>query len=162
MSCKEYHEMLALYALDELEPERIEEFEKHLAECEKCRDDLETYRQIMTDLSPAEDPGLNDLEKLRLENRVLRDLSQAVGDGTHGGRGRASSPIWRVAAAVVIFLLGFGFNTILSNRGTHVSDPLIIESPSAVDYEYAQLRSSRFSARGLKVIAHGKSALEKP
>ena len=162
MSCEKCQEMLALYALEELEPERIDQFEKHLEECEKCRDDLQTYRQIMADLSPAQDPGLNDLERLRLENRVLRDLSQAVGDRADGARGRVSSPVWQVAAAGVIFLLGYGFNTLFSDRGTDGSDPLIIETPTAVDYEYAQLPGSRLSARGLKVIAHGKAALEKP
>lgn len=59
------HELTAAYALDALEPEERREYERHLRDCESCRDELASFSSVTEALAvaasgPAPQPELRD------------------------------------------------------------------------------------------------------
>jgi anti-sigma-K factor RskA len=50
---EELHDLIAPYALDALDPDEREEFERHLAECEQCRTQLADLEEAATALAYA-------------------------------------------------------------------------------------------------------------
>jgi anti-sigma-K factor RskA len=70
MERTEIHELSAAYALDALGPEELDEFERHLAHCEECREHVAAFQETVAELAydtdaPAPSPALR--------NRVLAD-----------------------------------------------------------------------------------------
>lgn len=71
---EELHDLVAPYALDALEPSERDEFERHLANCERCRSQLAELQEATTALAFAEGadppPELREriLEAARAEN----------------------------------------------------------------------------------------------
>ena len=71
MERTEIHELSAAYALDALGPEELDEFERHLAHCEECREHVAAFQETVAELAydtdaPAPSPALR--------NRVLADV----------------------------------------------------------------------------------------
>ena len=64
LTCQEIIEFLWAYVSQELPPERVVEFERHLAVCPSCVDYLDTYRQTIeltqASLGEPEDEGFPD------------------------------------------------------------------------------------------------------
>lgn len=72
------HELTAGYALDALDPDERREYEAHLADCERCREELASFWQTTEGLAvaasgPAPSPGLRDriLAVARAEPQVV-------------------------------------------------------------------------------------------
>jgi anti-sigma-K factor RskA len=70
MTQPELHDLAAAYALDALDPEDRWTHERHLDECERCRDEVAKLRETATELAyvtegPAPSPELRD--------RILRE-----------------------------------------------------------------------------------------
>jgi anti-sigma-K factor RskA len=70
MNQPELHDLAAAYALDALDPEDRWTYERHLDECERCRDEVARLREAATELAyvtegPAPSPELRD--------RILRE-----------------------------------------------------------------------------------------
>ena len=70
MERTEIHELSAAYALDALGPEELDEFERHLAHCDECREHVAAFQETVAELAydtdaPAPSPALR--------NRVLAD-----------------------------------------------------------------------------------------
>ncbi len=72
------HELTAGYALDALDPDERREYEAHLADCERCREELASFWQTTEGLAvaasgPPPSPGLRDriLADARAEPRVV-------------------------------------------------------------------------------------------
>ncbi len=66
----ELHELTAGYALDALEPEEREAFERHLDECESCREELIAFWEVSGALALAADGPAPSPE---LRDRILAD-----------------------------------------------------------------------------------------
>ncbi len=49
----ELHELTAGYALDALEPGEHERYEEHLASCERCREELQSFWSVAGSLAHA-------------------------------------------------------------------------------------------------------------
>ena len=65
MTQPELHDLAAAYALDALDPEDRWTYERHLDECERCRDEVAKLRETATELAyvtegPAPSPELRD------------------------------------------------------------------------------------------------------
>ncbi len=72
------HELTAGYALDALDPDERREYEAHLADCERCRQELASFWQTTEGLAvaasgPAPSPALRDriLKGARAEGQVV-------------------------------------------------------------------------------------------
>jgi anti-sigma-K factor RskA len=75
MNQPELHDLAAAYALDALDPEDRWTYERHLDECERCRDEVARLRETATELAyvsegPAPSPELRD--RILLEARAGR------------------------------------------------------------------------------------------
>lgn len=68
MERAEIHELSAAYALDALEGKDLEAFEEHLARCAECRENVETFQRVASELAydvEAPEPPAG------LRNRIL-------------------------------------------------------------------------------------------
>ena len=119
------HSLAAPYALDALSAEETAEFERHLAECELCTDDVQQMRETIAVLatSTATDPpapmkqrvmvGISTLpQEVRSpsDGRVV-DLSERRRDGSNVNRWLAG-----VAAAGVLVAGALGVSTYQANQ----------------------------------------------
>src|SRR3970282_704726 len=92
------HELTAGYALDALDPDERREYEAHLADCERCREELASFWQTTEGLAvaasgPAPNSGLRDriLEGARAEPQVVVPIES---------RRRRTVPVLAAAAAM--------------------------------------------------------------
>jgi len=92
------HELTAGYALDALDPDERREYEAHLADCQRCREELASLAQTTEALAiaasgPAPPPGLRDriLEGARAEAQVVVPFEP---------RRRRTVPVLAAAAAM--------------------------------------------------------------
>lgn len=83
---EEYKEMAAVHALGALDAAEAHEFETHLATCEECRAELESWRDVAAEFAyaaPTVEPSANlrsrILESVRAESK-LQNLSLAAKD----------------------------------------------------------------------------------
>ena len=74
----EIHELTAGYALDALDPAEREEYERHLASCERCQEELASFWEVTGALAvaaagPAPSPALREriLESARSETQMV-------------------------------------------------------------------------------------------
>ncbi|HEY6634680.1 MAG TPA: anti-sigma factor [Acidimicrobiia bacterium] len=103
MSAQDLHELVALYALDALEGDERDRFERHLAECPTCQGELAGHRATASTLVADEAPSEETWEKIRAAvaspGAEIIPLSADSGDSRN----------WRwVAAIASIAALVFG------------------------------------------------------
>jgi anti-sigma-K factor RskA len=122
------HANVAPYALDALDPQDEREFERHLASCERCREELAALRETAADLAygadgPAPPPELKlrILESAKAERTNVSSLSKK--------RRRRSAAITAAAALAAAFALGIGVSGTVRSH----SDPLasVLAKPGA-------------------------------
>ena len=108
------HELSAAYALDALDREDVRAFESHLATCERCRDDVASFREaaaaLAYDTPPRRAPEL-------LERRIL-NAARAERPNVAPLRQRWALPAAALAAAAAAAAIGLGV------WATHLSDSL--------------------------------------
>jgi anti-sigma factor RsiW len=100
------HELSALYALDVLDRDERERFEAHLAECERCRDELSELRDAAATLAFVEGPA----PPAALRGRIL-DAARAETQNVvqlRPRRGIATSVAAVVAVAATAAAVAFG------------------------------------------------------
>lgn len=106
------HTLIGAYALDALDDSEREAFERHLAECEPCRDDVVGFRRTAIRLADA----AAVVPPPRMHRRVMQQIAVTpqVRDTTPPsfGGGRPSAPrsrAWLVAASVLaVIATGLG------------------------------------------------------
>jgi anti-sigma factor RsiW len=146
------HDLTAGYALDALDPPEREEYERHLASCERCREELQGFWQVSGSLAhaaggPAPPPALRGriLEQARAERSNVVPL-----------RRRWTVPVLSGAAAVAAVLaLGLGlWATSLARDLDDANDELaVLGDPNARASESANGEAS------LVVTPTGEAAL---
>ena len=85
------HSLVAAYALDSLDEGEERDFEAHLADCERCRDDLAGLREAAAMLAYGADPDARDKRGVPVhasardpEVRALLDEHRRTGRGAKG------------------------------------------------------------------------------
>jgi anti-sigma-K factor RskA len=112
MTQPELHDLAAAYALDALDPEDRWTYERHLDECERCRDEVAKLRETATELAyvtegPAPSPELRD--------RILREARAGASADVVPLRRRWLFPATAaaaVAAAAAAVALGLWANSL--------------------------------------------------
>ncbi len=118
LSHEELQELLGAFALNATDPEERDAIERHLAECPRCRSEVEDFREVAAMLSSSGGPapeGVWDriagaLEEAPPPLRLplpLPDGVTAIGPARRTVSLRAAGAL-AVAAAIVIAVLGFG------------------------------------------------------
>lgn len=113
----EMHDLTALYVVDALTPDEIQEFETHLAECDACQKEVADMRDVTAHLArsvEAEPPAslrTSVLAGIAETNQEPQSTTERGPDSTtvvalH--RRRPSRLPYLVAAAGVLIALGFG------------------------------------------------------
>ena len=104
MADDDLHELTAAYALDALDPDEEREYEKHLAHCEQCRDELTGFREAAGALALAVDPAS---PPPALRGRIL-DAARTERSNVVTLRPRWAYPVAALAAAAACAAIGFG------------------------------------------------------
>ena len=110
------HELTAGYALDALDPDEREEYERHLAGCARCQEELAVFWEVTGALAlasdgPAPPPGLREriLEAARSEPQTVVSLDEA--------RRRRRPPVLAAVAAIAaVVAIGLGIYAISLNN----------------------------------------------
>ena len=87
MDCIEIKELMEEYLLNDLKANKSKEFEKHLANCDKCRQEFEKYEKFigafeyLPDYHPKKDSfpefqALIDSEKSNIPEILVKDYKQ--------------------------------------------------------------------------------------
>jgi anti-sigma factor RsiW len=110
----ELHELSAGYALDALEPEERDAFERHLAGCPQCQEDLASFWEVAGALAVAADsaapsPQLRDriLADARAEKQTVVQLDS---------RRRVPAVLAGVAAIAAAVAIGLGIYAVSLNN----------------------------------------------
>jgi anti-sigma-K factor RskA len=155
------HELTAGYALDALDPEEREEYERHLAGCERCQEELAAFWEVTGALAlasdgPAPPPGLREriLEAARAEPQTVVSLREAR-------RHRRPRVLTAVAAIAAVVAIGLGIYAIsLDNQLDDAQSALskqediaaVLADPSATSVAMA-------SGSGRLIVANDGSAV---
>jgi anti-sigma factor RsiW len=110
----ELHELSAGYALDALDPEEREAFERHLAGCPECQEEVASFWEVAGALAvaadgPAPSPELRDriLADARAEKQTVVSLDS---------RRRVSPVLAAVTAVAAAVAIGLGIYAVSLNR----------------------------------------------
>lgn len=159
MSCKEYAERLAHYAIDGLAPPDKAALEKHLESCDACRVELAQLQAMVKILSYDAHEPLTEIEKLNIEREVFRKLSSQI----HRQKTKSKRIIRltvQIAAAIVIFVMGYRAKAIINNDNRQGRTLTTMEQIRQVtDHSQIYASTLRFSKEGLTLIAKGKKSL---
>ncbi|WP_420113290.1 anti-sigma factor [Pseudactinotalea sp.] len=158
------HALTGAYVLDALEPEELVAFERHLAVCADCRDDVRSLRDAVVRL-----PAVSSVQPPpELRDSVLAAISQvrplpplpeqaapepAAASGVDElARRRRRTPSrdrWRVlaAAACVLALAGVAWGVLRPAGADHAREIAVVEQESRVQLE------ALLSASDLRVYA---------
>jgi len=122
------HDLSAAYALDALDDRERREFEAHLERCERCRDEVDSFRTAAASLAIAE-PAPDPPPELR--TRIL-DAARAERPNVVPLRPRRN--LWAPAAAVAsaVAVAAVVWCVVLTNRVSDRDDTLaVLADPSA-------------------------------
>jgi anti-sigma factor RsiW len=98
------HELTAPYALDALDPQAEREFEEHLRDCERCREEVAMLRGTAASLA-HDAPAMAPPPELR--DRILA-TARAERGNVVPLRPRWAAPVAAVAAVAACAAVGFG------------------------------------------------------
>jgi anti-sigma-K factor RskA len=97
------HELTAAYALDALDPEEAREYERHLAECDRCRGELAELSEGAAALAFGVDaPAPPDALRERILDQVRNERANVVSLRPRWTRTAKVATALAVAAAVVL------------------------------------------------------------
>ena len=107
------HELTAGYALDALDPDEREEFERHLAGCEQCQKELASFWEVTSALAVAADgpaPGAELRERILADARAEKQTVVPL-----ESRRRLSPVLASVTAVAAVLAIGLGIYSISLN-----------------------------------------------
>ncbi|HUY72442.1 MAG TPA: anti-sigma factor [Gaiellaceae bacterium] len=113
MDVEKLHDLTAAYALDALDPEEREAYEAHLAECERCREEVAEFSSVAASLAHAVEPAS---PPPALRERIL-DAARAERPNVSPLRPRWAYPVAAFAAVAACAAIGLGiWGLSLDNR----------------------------------------------
>ena len=120
------HDLSAAYALDALEPDEAEAFEKHLATCESCQGAVADFSSVAAELAFAGDPSA---PPPALRGRIL-EAARAERPKVVPLRPRWRSPLVAVAAVAACAALVLGiWNVSLHNQLSNTKSEALEQVP---------------------------------
>jgi anti-sigma-K factor RskA len=152
-------EDVAPYALGALPPEDARAFERHLAECELCRTDLDALSPVVHALSETPEP-VDPPPELRRRLMAVVEQEAAERHASERAAGRAPRGGWTrwlprplpaLAAACVLLVAGIGIGI-----GLNGDDPTTLGPASAPAGVEAELR---LDDDGGELVVHGMGQL---
>src|SRR5690348_17274800 len=152
------HELSAAYALDALDADDLRTFEAHLATCERCRDDVTSFRQAASALA-YDAPPVPPPEAL--ERRILT-AARAERASVVPLRQRWAVPAAALAAAAAAVAIGLGIwashlsNSLDRERAARSSDKRVL---AILAQPGARAIATKGRSGILAVGPSGKSAL---
>jgi len=155
----ELHELSAGYALDALEPEERDAFERHLAGCPECQEDLASFWEVAGALAVAADSAAPSLE---LRDRILSDVRAEKQTVVSLDSRRRVSPVLAAATAVAAAVaIGLGIYTVsLSNDLDSTRSALTAqESAAAILADSSATSVALQSGTGRLVVGDGAAVL---
>ncbi len=161
MNCKKYINMLPLYATGDLDKAELDNVKAHLDSCDKCRDEFKQLNELVSSLRTNSNTGLSDFEKLKLENNILRKLTKEKILNVPVQRSSISINLLRIAAAVILFFMGFSIKSIMTEPETKEefnNAQVMLTSLERTEAQRSIPSGMRFSEAGFKLIASGKSS----
>jgi anti-sigma factor RsiW len=120
--CAELQPLLSAHAAGALDAPNVHRLEHHLAECERCREDL-ANTQAAFDLARL--PPISDLERRSLANLPAAALTDLR-------RERVGTPIWRAFAAG--FVAAAAIAAVIAGQ-TQVTHTLDLPAPQVAAWE---------------------------
>jgi anti-sigma-K factor RskA len=155
----EIHELTAGYALDALDPAEREVFERHLADCDRCQEELASFWEVTSALAVAAD---SRAPSAGLRDRILADAraekQTVVSIDSRRRVPPALAAITAIAAAVAI---GLGIYSI--SLGGQLDDTKAAltaqQSAAAVLADPSATAVALQSGAGRLVVAGGGSAV---
>ncbi len=111
MADESIHDLSAAYALDALDPREVEEFEAHLAGCERCRDDVASLSAAAASLAYATDappPPEHLRARILAEVEAIEDIAPPTANVIPLRRRRPVQALAAFAAAAACAAIGLG------------------------------------------------------
>jgi anti-sigma-K factor RskA len=107
MAADDIHSLAPVYALDGLDPEDERRFEEHLPVCERCRADVDAFRESAAALATAVEPVEPPAE---LRDRILDEARAERPNVVPLGRRRFSGGAlaYGIAAVAAVAAIGLG------------------------------------------------------
>ncbi|MEO5634788.1 anti-sigma factor [Gaiella sp.] len=155
----ELHELSAGYALDALESEERDAFERHLSGCAQCQEDVASFWEVAGALAVVAD-GSSPSPELR--NRILADAraeTQTV--VSLDSRRRVFPVLAAVSAAAAAVVIGLGIYATSLNRDLDSTRSALTaqENAAAVLADPTATSVALQSGNGRLVVAGGGSAV---
>jgi hypothetical protein len=127
----ELHELSALYALDVLDPDERARFEEHLAECERCSNELASLRDAASGLGFVEGPPPPAVLRASILAAARAEPSNVVPLAPRRSRATAIAAAIAVAASVVAVGLGIWAATLHHSLAQERSATSVLSDPKA-------------------------------
>jgi anti-sigma factor RsiW len=160
MEDERIHELSAAYALDALDPAEREEFERHLAGCERCREDVASFTETAAALAyaaPAATPS-PELRKWVLQS--ARAEGAAVVVPLRRRRLERAGAFALIPAAAAVAGLGVWAGILHGRVSSEQRARAASEQVATILSDPAALRRPLHGARGdLVVAANGRAVL---
>lgn len=155
MSCERFKEMILESILDDQDPEKNAEFQKHILTCGDCRLEYEQIRSAVRIIKPEPGEGLSPIEKLKIEKRIYEARLRRF--ASKNTRGVYIKRLAAVAAALFFFFLGF------SIRSFYTGDTGL-EEKIASEQRIQEFPGARFllAAKGRKALLASESPRQLP
>jgi len=111
MKCEVIQNMMSSYIDKDLNDIEKQEFEKHLSECQKCREEYQSLYEITTMCSSLEELELPSNFRTELHQKLLDEKNKNRLRGVFGRRWMKAAT--GVAAAVLVIAIGLGGSRLL-------------------------------------------------
>ncbi|HWQ30638.1 MAG TPA: DUF4349 domain-containing protein [Negativicutes bacterium] len=154
MKCETIRNMISSYIDKDLNDIEKAELEKHLAECQQCREEYESMLDIIAVCSNLEELDLPQSFRTELHQRlVVEKKKRNFFSGVWGNRGMKMAT--GVVAAALIVVIGIGSSGLLSGKNANTAqnagaapDYGVATAPAAPYADYDTTYSMKKSAEG--------------
>ena len=103
MDCKTAKSMLLPFLRDELSPEEVDDFTRHLKDCKHCREDLEIYYIVQMGISGL---NSNSFSTFNLKEQFEREVSRKTAEAHRHLLLRNASQVLSMFAILISLLVG--------------------------------------------------------
>jgi anti-sigma-K factor RskA len=162
MTSSEMHTFAGAFAVDALSEHERAQFQRHLAECESCSQEVRELRATAARLGAAmaEAPPAHLKSRVLAEIRVTRQLPpHAVPEPVGRPRSRARAPRWAMALTAAAAVVGLALAGVFGGIALHTQSQL-----SAAQQQSAQAKAQYAPVAELlaapdAVTAHGEASV---
>ncbi len=123
MKCETIRNMMSSYIDKELNDVEKKEFEKHLAECEQCREEYASMLDILAMCSNLEELELPQGFRTELHQKLVEEKKKKnLFTGILGSRGRKMAT--GIVAAALVVAIGIGGSSLLNGNNAKLSQQI--------------------------------------